>query len=171
MRETYQIGPRQIVTVTIEASDAPDTGERPYTAQERRVAELERLLALSAAREDALEARVQELLGELAGAENRARAYDQDRHAERDRANQNRAWAERAEAAVARMAEEKREALRPLAEKLGRVAGAVHTPEIADALARLDPSESDHVLHLAHAVRVVRDIAGSPTPPVTSRAV
>lgn len=215
MRETYQIEPGRTVTVTIEASDAPATGERLYTArevgdlqaseaelvsaplrrelaetkreldrrtqerdereraragQEARVRELERLLALSVAREDALEVRVSGLLGELAGAENRVRAYDQDRHTERDRANQNRAWAERAEAATARMAEEKREAVQALAEKLGQVAGAVHGAEVRDALARLEPSEADYVLRLAHAVRVVRDIVGSPTPPVTSQA-
>lgn len=151
--------------------------ERARAGQEARVRELERLLALGAAREDALEIKVRGLLGELAERDNRieyldekVRLYDEDRHTERDRADRNRAWAERAENSVARMAGEKREAIQALAEKLGQVAGAVHSPEIVDALARLEPSESDYVLRLAHAVRAVRGIVGSPTPPVTSQA-
>lgn len=151
-----------------------DEREAARAGQERRVAELERLLAQAVTREDALEIKVRGLLAEVAAEggriewlEERVRLYDEDRRTERDRADSNRAWAERAENRLSYMAQEKREAVTALAEKLGQVAGAVHSPEIVDALARLEPSESDYVFRLAHAVRSVRTIVGSPSLPAT----
>lgn len=152
-----------------------DERERARADQEARVRELERLLALGAAREDALEIRVRGLLGELAGAEGRVQAletkvrnYDQDRHSERDRAESNREWAERAEARLARMAEEKRDAMAGLADQLGKVIGAVHGYEITQALQNVGGFSPWSAQVLANAVRAVRRVVGSPTPPTVS---
>lgn len=140
-----------------------------------RTRELERLLALGAAREDALEIRVRGLLGELAGAEGRVQAletkvrnYDQDRHSERDRADKNREWAERAELRVAQMAEEKRDALAGLADQLGKVIGAVHGHEVSTALQRTNYESAWEYQIMAGAIRNVRRVVGSPTPPTVS---
>lgn len=141
--------------------------ERARAAQEARVRELERLLALSVAREDALEIKVNGLVGELARAENRVRAYDQDRHTERDRANENKAWAERAELRVAQMAQEKREAIERMADQLGKVIGAVHGYEVSQALQRTHYESAWEYQTMANAIRNVRRVVGSPTPPAT----
>jgi chromosome segregation ATPase len=63
--------------------------EKDRDSARRRVAELEIELAHSVHREAKLEEKV--------------RGYDTDRHTERDRADQNKAWAERAEANGARL--------------------------------------------------------------------
>jgi chromosome segregation ATPase len=133
-----------------------------------RIRELERLLALGAAREDALEIKVNGLMGELAGAENRARGYDQDRHTERDRANRNQEWAERAETRLAQMAQEKRDATEALADQLGKVIGAVHGYEITQALQNVSDFSPWSAQILANAIRNVRRVVGSPTPPAVS---
>lgn len=151
-----------------------DERERARAGQEARVRELERLLALSVAREDALEIKVQGLLGDLAGAENRVqtldakvRMYDTDRHTERDRANKNREWAERAELRVAQMAQEKREAIERMADQLGKVIGAVHGYEVSQALQRTHYESAWEYQTMANAIRNVRRVVGSPTPPAT----
>lgn len=152
-----------------------DERERARAGQEARVQELERLLALSVAREDALEIKVNGLMGELAGAEGRVRAldekvrlYDEDRRTERDRADKNREWAERAELRVAQMAEEKRDAVAALADQLGKVIGAVHGFEVSTALQRTHYESAWEYQIMAGAIRNVRRVVGSPTPPATS---
>lgn len=65
--------------------------------------------------------------------------YDLDRTTERDRADR-------------------------MVAQIGKVNGAVHSPEVRDALARLEMSEADYVVSLANAVRQVRRAIGSPEP-------
>lgn len=245
MKETYEVGPGQAITVTIEVKDAPDTEERRYTDrevaslqaseaelvsaplrreleetkrelarrteereereaararlereldQERhrrardldavesqrdhqivRVRELERLLALAVAREDALEIKVRGLIGDLGEANSRieyldekVRLYDIDRNTERDRADKNREWAERAELRVAQMAQEKREALASLADQLGKVIGAVHGHEVSTALQRTHYESGWEYQTMANAIRNVRRVVGSPSLPATA---
>lgn len=157
MRETYQVGPGQTVTVTIEASDAPATGERLYTAREVVDLQASEAELVSAPLRRKLAETERELARRTEERE-RARAGQEARVRELERLLALR---------LAQMAQEKREAVTALAEKLGQVAGAVHSPEIVDALARLEPAEADYVLRLAHAVRSVRTIVGSPSLPAT----
>lgn len=118
-----------------------------------RIRELERLLAREVNRAER--------------AEEKVRAYDQDRHTERDRANENKAWAERAELRVAQMAQEKREAIERMADQLGKVIGAVHGYEVSQALQRTHYESAWEYQTMANAIRNVRRVVGSPTPPAT----
>lgn len=122
-------------------------------AANQRAVRLERLLAGAEGRVQALETKV--------------RNYDQDRHSERDRAESNREWAERAEARLARMAEEKREAIERMADQLGKVISAVHGYEVSQALQRTHYESAWEYQIMAGAIRNVRRVVGPPTPPAT----
>jgi hypothetical protein len=96
MKETYEVGPGQTVTITVQVDDAPSTvlvpGERLYTNEEVAAAQASEAELVS----KPLLARIRELEKELA-----RRVTELE--AEKNRADQNKAWAERAETEVDRL--------------------------------------------------------------------
>lgn len=88
-----------------------------------------------------------------------------ERETERTRADQNRAWAERAESHVASLGLELADARREieiLSGQLGRVSGLVHSQDIQAALRTTwsDPNARS----MFWALRGIRDVLGSPGP-------
>ena len=151
MKETYQIGPGRTVTVTIEASDAPDAGERLYTAQEVRD-----LLSREAERVAApLRRELDERERAWAGREARVRELERLlASVKRERDERERAWAGR-EARV-------RELERLLAHNVAR--GDALEIRVSELIGELAEAESRA---MANAIRNVRKVVGSSTPPAT----
>ena len=192
------------VTIEIVADDQAEAelvAERLYTAAEvghaqaseaelvaaplrRRIAELEARLerghvCTPACRPNAHVAfqgrqRVTELEAEASQARRRVIELTRELEAERERADENLAWAERAEGRLAafgldrvsnqRALADAQAAITSLSGQLGRISGAVHGPPIHRALMTdwTSWSESDAAA-LTSAIRQVRDALGSPT--------
>lgn len=167
------------VTVNSDGETSSPTGplykaavdaERELVTAQRQVADLEGELASATRHADALEqarAALEKQLGEAIRAlEYKVVEYDRDRTTERDRADQNKAWAERAEANGSRLSAALVEAEKDrdrLAAQIGRIKDKVHSPSILIALRTGWPSWSERdAVALANAVRNVRrEVKGS----------
>lgn len=172
------------VTVTVDAAGL--LAERLYTAAEvgdAQASEAELVAAplrrqvMSLGRELIVQReRNAELDTELANAraEGQLRAEELERQltelkrqlaAVTDRAKENREWAERAEGRLASAGLKLKDAERTiqiLSDQLGRISGAVHSPEVVTVLGRV--IEGWEFSTLAGAVRKVRDALGSRSP-------
>lgn len=89
-----------------------------------------------------------------------------ERETERTRADQNRAWAERAESRVAALGLELADARRAidiLSSQLGRVSGAVHSPDLQASMRTTWETKTARAMK--EAIQTVRDALGSPSLP------
>lgn len=173
------------VTVEIRASqdEVVEVHQRLYTAAEvgdaqtseaelvsaplrRRVAELEAELDARDLVHGGLQRKIREHLQSIGArdrllreATEKVRLYDVDRRTEHQRAERNQEWAERAEARLA----DAEAAIQTLSGQLGRISGAVHSPELVQAMNPMWQARETTVLR--EAVRQVRDALGSPSLP------
>lgn len=110
----------------------------------------------------------------LVKAEERIAGYDADRHTEKIRADQNKEWAERAEARVNKITQEARDKDSQIAtlkderdqfaRAIARTSGVVYNQDVSMALGTY--SVNNHVRRLQEAVETVRGIVeGSSTVP------
>lgn len=165
------------VTVTLDGAPSDVEGLNRST-----VLTLKQSLEQKTTRISALENRVTNLLEDrrldrqtIGGLQSKVEGYDLDRKTERDRADQNKAWAERTEAELERRTQERdeREAARASLEKenawlhkiVQQVNGEVHGSDILDALQITWERRSETMDEaLADAVRKVREIVTAPRP-------
>jgi predicted RNase H-like nuclease (RuvC/YqgF family) len=182
------------VVIEVRAEEGEDVRVRPLVA-DGYPSELD-WAAVRAERDEARERaarrerKIEELTAELAeqrqhnnrlklGNDELARTVTRLREelaSERQRATENREWAERAESRVAsaglKLADARR-AIDILSGQLGRISGAVHGQELVQTALRTDwTSWSEReAAALTGAIRQVRDALGSPSPPGSPKPV
>lgn len=144
-------------------------GARLYTAAEVGDAQASEAELVAAP----LRRRVAELEAEASEARRRVIELTAELAEQRQRADANQAWAERAEGRVSAYGLDLSATRRKLADaeqwteqlsaQLGRISGAVHSPEIRTALCRVYETRDPRIM--GEAIRKVRDALGSPPLP------
>jgi hypothetical protein len=137
--------------VAFEGSRIVKDLERELAESRQSTQARDRLLATATEERDRFKAGMETAEVQLKG-------YDEDRRTERDRADENREWAERAELNCARLSA----ALVAAEKRLDRISGAVHNPVLRDAFRTTWDRKEPRAM--AEALRQVRDALGSPLP-------
>lgn len=152
------------VTIEIRAADQGEAAlvaERLYTAAEVGDAQASEAELVAAP----LRRRIEELVVAVQARDNLLSTASTETREAEERATENREWAERAEGRLASAGLKLKDAERTiqiLSDQLGRISGAVHSPEVATVLGRV--IEGWEFSTLAGAVRKVRDALGSRSP-------